>query len=139
MGAKHALKKLKKNVSKAPSKSLKQLQALPLARAEEEQQNNPRSSYWKSEFKQISQQTLVNVASELAAPFNPVLSWFDGGETASVIRPSAKSADIKKDANMRPSVKSIVHLPFKSPPCKRCPALSHGVCKCAAKKLKMSA
>lgn len=31
---------------------------------------------------------------------------------------------------------SDLQIPLKSPPCKRCPALDKGICKCAKKRLK---
>lgn len=139
MGVKHPLKKLKKEVVKVQSKSLQQLKELSAHRVNTDQHANHHISHWQSEFKQVSQQTLVNVASELVVPLNPVLSWFNEGISTEFVGSRNKGVGIKKDVNVRPNVKSIVHLPLKSPPCKRCPALSNGVCKCAAKKLKISA
>lgn len=31
--------------------------------------------------------------------------------------------------------KNLIYLPLKSPPCKKCPALAKGKCKCAVKKI----
>lgn len=139
MGIKHPLKKLKKEVVKIQSKSLQQLKDLSAHRASTDQHTNHHISHWQSEFKQVSQQTLVNVAGELVVPLTPVLSWFNEGISTEFVSLRNKGGDTKKDVNARPNVKTIVHLPLKSPPCKRCPALSNGVCKCAAKKLKVSA
>ncbi|OLQ95058.1 hypothetical protein BIY21_07515 [Vibrio ponticus] len=144
MSAKKSLKKLKKKVvQQAQTRSLKQLKSLSLPEQSNKQVTQASNSAWRSEFKQVSQQALVNVASELAAPFNPVLSWFNDGNVITlppVGFASTTSVETnKKSADARPNMKSIVHLPMKSPPCKRCPALSNGVCKCAAKKLQKSA
>ncbi|WP_114764958.1 hypothetical protein [Vibrio rhodolitus] len=144
MSAKKSLKKLKKNVmKKAQTRSLKQLQNLSLPKQPTIHGTHASTSGWRNEFKQVSQQALVNVASELAAPLNPVLSWFHDGNVISLpsvgLATSPAVDGNKKDAQQRPTMKSIVHLPMKSPPCKRCPALSNGICKCAAKKLQMSA
>ena len=144
MGAKKSLKKLKKKVEKkVQSKSMQQLGALASSTQNSNRPQQNSSSQWQAEFKQVSQQALVNVASELAAPLNPLLSWFNDGNVIPMPQmgraTSSTNGEIKKSAELRPNIKSIVHLPLKSPPCKRCPALSNGVCKCAAKKLQMSA
>ncbi|WP_260260477.1 hypothetical protein [Vibrio intestinalis] len=145
MGAKKSLKKLKKKVGKVQSKSLKQLKDLAASSPSSTSKEQVSDSAWQAEFKQVSQQALVDVASELAAPLNPVLSWFNEGCSVSFqsigqsFTPTPQNTGTKKDALARPNVRSIVHLPMKSPPCKRCPALSNGVCKCAAKKLQKSA
>lgn len=145
MGAKKSLKKLKKKVEKVQSKSLKQLKGLAASTPSAVAKEQVSGSAWQAEFKQVSQQALVDVASELAAPLNPVLSWFNEGSSTSFqslgqsLTSTPQTSGAKKDALTRPNVRSIVHLPMKSPPCKRCPALSNGVCKCAAKKLQKSA
>ncbi|MCK6261762.1 hypothetical protein KP803_00580 [Vibrio sp. ZSDE26] len=32
----------------------------------------------------------------------------------------------------------VIFRPFKNPPCKRCPALTNGICKCAMKRLQVA-
>ncbi len=150
MNAKKALKKLKKKtVKKMASSSHKQLSAL---------KNNALSSPVTSkshtfssqselvnELKGVANQAVMSAAYELAAPLNPLLSWFNDAGGVVDFTTSAKKASTplpKQSANDAApafSVKSVGHLPLKSPPCKRCPALSNGICKCAAKKFRLSA
>ncbi len=136
-----ALKKLAKKVDKKQTKAKKQLSKLV----------NPKPSYSSQqsqlaqELKNLSQQTLTSITAELATPFNPVLSWFGKGlalsphslsftspaaHNGSVNMPPAGMAKIQK---LSPAA-SLARLPLKSPPCKRCPALAGGNCKCAMKK-----
>lgn len=142
MDAKKALKKLKKRNKKLQSFALTQLkQLVPESNSVQSQPHV--LPVWKDEIKTISQQTLVSVVSELATPLNPLLSWFNGGRdhshhvSSALNTPSllAKSSQIKQP---QLAVKSVLFIPLKSPPCKQCPALSNGMCKCAAKKFKSS-
>lgn len=136
MNAKKALKKLKKQAEKMQSASLAQLKQL----APDDHAVGSSKAAWRHEVKGVSEQTLACMVHELATPLNPLLSWFNEG--GNVVLPQSGVA-IKRQS-VTPStpsasslgVKTIMHLPLKSPPCKRCPALSNGICKCAAKQLK---
>lgn len=150
MNAKKALKKLKKKtVKKVASSSHKQLSAL---------KNNALGNLGTSlshttspqselvdELKGVVNQAAMSAAYELAAPLNPLLSWFgDAGGMVDFTSTMKKASmpmpkQSANDAAPAFSVKSVGHLPLKSPPCKRCPALSNGICKCAAKKFKLIA
>ncbi|GAB3514594.1 hypothetical protein [Photobacterium alginatilyticum] len=131
MNAKKALKKLKKKVEKVPNRSTEQLKQLGKAAASVAGVDED----VRREVIDISQQAMLSAVSELATPFNPVLSWFrEGGElqfSASSL-PSFRSV-IKLPSSLN-AKQALVRVPLKSPACKRCPALNNGVCKCAAKK-----
>ncbi|WP_441257544.1 hypothetical protein ACS18Q_06245 [Vibrio sp. Vf1514] len=150
MNSKKALKKLKKAVINGQlSGSKKQLRALekqPGAHRPSTQHatsgNQPRLT---EEVKTVANQALMQAANELIAPLNPLLSWFGGINVSGGVTsasPRSKVSAIKQSANDASpifAIKSVGHLPLKSPPCKRCPALSNGICKCAAKKFSLSA
>lgn len=150
MNSKKALKKLKKAVINSQlTGSKKQLRALekqPGAHRPSTQHatsgNQPRLT---EEVKTVANQALMQAANELIAPLNPLLSWFGGINVSGGVTstsPRSNVSAIKQSANDASSIfaiKSVGHLPLKSPPCKRCPALSNGICKCAAKKFSLSA
>lgn len=148
MNSKKALKKLKKAVINGQlTGSKKQLRALekqPGAHRPSTQHatsdNQPRLT---EEVKTVANQALMQAANELIAPLNPLLSWFGGiNVSGGVTSPRSNVSAIKQSANDASpifAIKSVGHLPLKSPPCKRCPALSNGICKCAAKKFSLSA
>jgi hypothetical protein len=132
MNTKKTLKKLKKKAKKTSSQSLKQLKNL--AKIE----NTPESSYrLRAELQNVSQQALVSALSELTTPLNPILSWFNEGNTSShrvnQFHSAGLSPPVFKDVASQKI--SLTTLPLKSPPCKRCPALTGGRCKCAMKKI----
>ncbi len=135
MSKKQTLKKLKKLKKKClaetSSSSVRMLQQMSSINIKE---RDSQESLWKNELRSISEQTLSSVASELVTPFEPVLSWFNGSE--GYTNAFAKPSSGKIENSQKMNVKSVIHLPLKSPPCKRCPALSNGICKCAAKKFK---
>jgi len=140
VSAKKALKKLKKKAEKAPSRSAKQLMRLGKSAASTITVDNS----VKREVKDISQQAVISAISELATPLNPVLSWFnEGGDHRSLSTSSiAATPSIRTMTKLPSSADSklaLVRFPLKSPPCKRCPALSNGICKCAAKKFNFRA
>lgn len=150
MNAKKALKKLKKKaVKKVASSSNKQLSALKNNALGSVVTSQSRTSSSQSELvnelKGVANQAAMSAAYELAAPLNPLLSWFNDAGGVVDFTTSTKKASTplpKQSANDAApafSVKSVGHLPLKSPPCKRCPALSNGICKCAAKKFRLSA
>ncbi|KFC97776.1 hypothetical protein [Leminorella grimontii] len=85
---------------------------------------------------EVSQQVVGAMLGEVAKPLKPLLEWFDYHEPS---WPSAKEKIPSARGAMRPMPKgaqspSILRLPLKSPPCKRCPARSGGICQCAAKR-----
>ncbi len=148
MNAKKALKKLKKKaVKKVTSSSHKQLSALKIRPLKDNSASRSSASQSAliSELKGVANQAAINAAYELAAPLNPLLSWFNdtGGVVDFTTTPKKMSTPVPKqsanDAAPEFTVKSVGHLPLKTPPCKRCPALSNGICKCAAKKFRLSA
>ena len=148
MSSKNALKKLKKKTVKVTSKSLKQLNALT-SNTSKVIQLEPRL---KQELNQLSEQVIGDMISEFIPPLNPIISWFNGdgqrrSYTPKDTSPSTNQLTAKvqnkapqsfrpKMANSQPI--SIVQIPLKSPPCKRCPALASGNCKCAAKKFNIN-
>ncbi len=92
----------------------------------------------KSELAQVAKHSGLEVLSEMKAPLNPILSWFDEVPAIALrSRPSASIAEANKSTgqNNCPTI-SLARLPLKSPPCKKCPALNDGLCKCALKRFK---
>ncbi|MCG9582352.1 hypothetical protein L1D13_19125 [Vibrio tubiashii] len=146
MKAKKTLKKLlKKSKKKSTTASLEKLHSLKKEHIPAAKSNNRNdTSLLASELKELAGQVALSAAQELAQPLNPVISWFnDGGGYIDLTTPANESVapNIQK-ANIIPTQsqpRSVVSLPLKSPPCKHCPALQNGICKCAAKKFKMSA
>ncbi|MCL1128700.1 hypothetical protein [Shewanella sairae] len=144
MGSKSALKKLMKKSQKVSSRSLKQLNSLA-ANNDKKQHISPNLA---AELNQLSYKVIGNVVQELTPPLSPILSWLNDGiavnQARGSIRPAIQPAT---DANL-PAVTSIkmmpkksvsiLQIPLKSPPCKRCPAKMGGNCKCAAKKLNIN-
>ncbi|OAN17842.1 hypothetical protein A3K86_02675 [Photobacterium jeanii] len=157
MNAKKALKNLKKQVVKKPTKAARQLMNIGLAKAQQVG-NDPQLA---QEMKGVSQQVVHDVVSELAVPLTPVLSWFQEGSSFSSsfdsYASSGESQGIGQIKSVRPVANqnlaggssgqgamgqqgaALARLPLKSPPCKRCPAMSNGLCKCAMKKFNLSA
>ncbi|WP_153914854.1 hypothetical protein [Shewanella sp. TC10] len=146
MSSKSALKKLKKKSKKLTSKSLKQLNALT-ANSSKVAQLNPQL---KQELSHLSGQVIGDVVSELVHPLNPVLSWFNEGSQQRRVMPTNRTkAPINPDISVTTAQpasvnavqiqpRSIAQIPLKTPPCKRCPALAGGNCKCAMKKFNIS-
>jgi hypothetical protein len=135
VGAKKALKKLKKQHQKTQSNALKQLKMILVRHTESE----PIDSVFKQDFKAVTEVTVIKVISELSVPFNPIFSWFNKGDTMlsiehntpSVINMPSSPMTLTKKSKVS---KSVMLLPLKSPACKRCPALKNGFCKCAIKR-----
>lgn len=144
MNAKKALKKLKKKTEKKlKGTAIKKLASIKINTKISQPQIFKKNTL-SSELKNVTNQAMISAVSELAAPLNPILSWLNGGDFIDLTRgeKTENKLDLNthtNDSSTPPQIKSIVHLPMKSPPCKRCPALSGGICKCAAKKFKMSA
>ncbi|WED24675.1 hypothetical protein L3Q72_17520 [Vibrio sp. JC009] len=138
-----ALKKLKKKTDKKKSKAKTELKSLikekPQSRSADS--GNQRNRF-RGELKQLSNQVMLDVASELAAPLNPLLSWFGESHQSIVVRSFGGNGRGGHGNNRSfPSIptktnsqKSLASVPMKSPPCKKCPALSGNLCKCAIKK-----
>lgn len=149
MDAKKALKKLKKQAKKHTknNEAITKLKKLKKKHNSKQTQHNHALGEFKKELSEAANQAMINAAYELATPLKPVLSWFNDDNQIIDIK------EITSNENNQPTsrksnsavtkpttgVKSIIHLPLKSPPCKRCPALQSGICKCAAKRFKMSA
>ncbi|WP_163370099.1 hypothetical protein [Endozoicomonas acroporae] len=134
MGSSSALKKLKKlgkKSAKLQTRSWMQLQALAgrqsVGVAEKVQVFSP-------EVKSIVQDAVVSAARELAAPCNPLISWFQEGNDAPFASVGVSSDSLQSAVEKSRREQSILHIPLKSPPCKQCPAKANGICKCAAKK-----
>ncbi|MGF1834253.1 hypothetical protein [Photobacterium sanguinicancri] len=135
--AKKALKKLKKKTLIQPSRSAKKLMSLGKTLSVRSRLNIDESV--KREMKDISHQALVDAVSELATPLNPLLSWFNEGSSVPMTLAFAggSSTTVKRvmpiPEQSNPKI-SLARMPLKSPPCKRCPAMGAGLCKCAVKK-----
>ncbi|BDY03794.1 hypothetical protein F0521_08350 [Ferrimonas sp. YFM] len=82
------------------------------------------------ELRAITLQAGQSAVRELMAPLNPLLSWFNEGG----IEFSSSEASTPQIQSIRQPARPLTMLPLKSPPCKRCPALMGGQCKCAVKK-----
>ena len=144
VGSKNALKKLIKKSKKVTNSSLRHLNSLA-ANGDNSQQV---SSSLASELNQLSYKVIGNVVQELTPPLSPILSWFSEERSANQANTSSKSAGpattldnatVVKSIKIMPKKSvSILQIPLKSPPCKRCPAKMGGNCKCAAKKLNIS-
>lgn len=135
MGSKNALKKLKKlkkTTVKVQSASLAQLQKLS---GQHSSGTSKQSSSFVSEIQQVSREAMVSAAKELTAPLNPVMSWFQG-ESGVSFTSTASVTGIQSMTEVQNAGKSILHLPLKSPPCRKCPAKENGICRCAAKNFK---
>lgn len=144
MGSVKALKKLKKKTKKLKSKTQNQLQSLKKTSPNKPQQRQYKNQL-SSDLKTLSGQVARDIASELTAPLNPVLSWFGssshnfGHSSGPVIRsisPSTNQGQQKGNDSVR---LVLAATPMKSPPCKKCPALSGNLCKCAMKKFDLRA
>lgn len=136
-----ALKKLHKKASKQGSKNkagdralqnLVRPAVLPGSHSRSTQ-SEPSDSIWS----ELSQQVMGSMLVEVSKPLKPLLDWFDhGGYNVPTPRQPVRNGST---GNMRIQPNSIappaiLRLPFKSPPCKRCPAKSGGICQCAAKR-----
>lgn len=146
MKAKKALKKLyKKANKKAPSASaqlLKQLKKKDDSSLGSVAHSSPANSSSK-ELQELAEQVAISAVSELAKPLSPVISWLNDApfDISTSQRSAANTSSLSpaKPNQTLSNVSSIGRLPLKSPPCKRCPALQNGLCKCAAKKFQLSA
>ena len=137
MSAKKALKKLKKQSHKLERKSLKQLHKLSRITTQVAANN----SEWHHEIKDLSQDVIASMMSELKTPLEPIISWFKDGSgnveyDKEVIARGQILTLVKRQ--QRTATRSVLNIPLKSPACKKCPARANGICKCAAKKFKNS-
>lgn len=90
------------------------------------------------DLKKLSGEVLSSVLSEIAAPANPLLSWFgtdsySWGTSTLAVQPA--SANFRSTAPAPTT--ALAAIPLKSPACKKCPALNSGLCKCAMKKFSL--
>lgn len=137
MSAKKALKKLKKQSHKLEKKSLKQLHKLSRITTQVAANN----SEWHHEIKDLSQDVIASMMSELKTPLEPVISWFKkDSDNVEYNEDVIASGQILTQAKhqQRTATRSVLNIPLKSPACKKCPARANGICKCAAKKFKNS-
>lgn len=103
-----------------------------------------------SELAQLALQTGLQALQEIKKPLTPILSWFDEAEVINITRQHQSESPMRTAAshttkspdtaqripiNTASNTNTLARLPLKSPPCKRCPALSGGLCKCALKRL----
>ncbi|WP_299020385.1 hypothetical protein [uncultured Photobacterium sp.] len=131
-----ALLKVPKKVRKKSTKALKALQqqAQPIHTS---QAATFRST--NNELAAIARQAGNDALEELAAPLQPVLSWFHTGGSEQTSRSLLSATGFSPAGSLtqtgKKTASSLLRLPLKSPPCKRCPALTGNICKCAAKRL----
>lgn len=148
MKTKKALKKLYKKAStKSPSASVLQLKKLKNRNAPSATTDRKFSidQNTKNELQDLAEQVAISAVSELAKPLNPIISWLNDApstrHTLSEPKRAANSSGLTPPQSRQTlnNVTSIGRMPLKSPPCKRCPALQNGLCKCAAKKFQLTA
>lgn len=146
--AKKALKKLRKK-AKAMSPSRELLSSLenvnPNSDSGLKRTNQVNNSAIKQELKELAGQAAVSAASELIQPLNPIISWFNDAPKFDIPTHQSNGSDPSHQfsnviaLSSNNSSSAIGRLPLKSPPCKKCPALQSGLCKCAQKKFKLTA
>jgi len=129
-----ALKKLNKRAKK---KGLKN----PLAAL-----NKPlyeSSTAVQTELMELAKQTGLEALAEMKVPLNPILSWFDETQVITLRSKTPKTDKTTKRKTLAQPISvvqntpaSLARMPLKSPPCKKCPALGNGLCKCALKRFK---
>lgn len=145
-----ALKKLRKKAVKHESKIKAGDRALRQLSRPTIQPSTPHSALHSntaqsadSVWSEISQRVVGSVLSEAAKPLKPLLDWFEHsgsialniqGKSSSPERRAAPTLNSVRMSRSTAPVPAILRLPFKSPPCKRCPARSGGICQCAAKR-----
>ncbi|GAD80236.1 hypothetical protein [Vibrio ezurae] len=142
MNAKKALKKLKKKSEKKIKKQgVEQLKKLKVNATNS--RRNDSSSALKKDINDSVNRAITGVVHELATPLLPVLSWFNDHQHKIEVVESPLREQLENSTSSSKPIpspqKSILHVALKSPPCKRCPALQNGICKCAAKRFKLSA
>jgi len=102
-----------------------------------------------SELMDIAKQSGLEILSEVKrevlneakGTFNPILSWFDEAQVINVVSNTKQAHGAIQSKTQAPNNKvsssqQLASLPLKSPPCKKCPALRNGLCKCALKRFK---
>ena len=148
MNAKSALKKLAKSSKRRPTSAQRHLKRLRSSPIKLESQNTKLRGI-PQELKAVSGDVLSAAAAELSAPLNPVLSWFNEApvpltpqfqprESSSSSAKRAKRVSRNPKSALQPRTPShLAMVPFKSPPCKKCPAKQGAMCHCAMKKYGM--
>ncbi|OBT15544.1 hypothetical protein A9264_12820 [Vibrio sp. UCD-FRSSP16_10] len=164
MDASKALKKLKKkSVKKIKNKKVDKLKNLRLETGNADKTNHHSNDKLKGEIQSVVNQVMIDAAVELATPLKPILSWFNDhqgyqSDFVEILGSDESISQKVKEAPVTPVAKKRVEKPvvqpqkisiqpananlyvaFKSPACKRCPALKNGICKCAAKRYQLSA
>ena len=136
-----ALKKLKKKAFTKQNHSMRQLKKLSdqnLTKITDNQHKNQ----WEIDLKNLSGQVAMDMASELLVPANPILSWFGTNSYALKLNNAPTIRSISYSAPSSTNQSSNRHVlattPMKTPPCKKCPALNSGLCKCAVKKFNIT-
>ncbi|MEZ8823098.1 hypothetical protein AB6E04_01980 [Vibrio amylolyticus] len=156
MGSKNKEEKLKQKAAKKKRKSLKKLKKLAKKIAKKSdttiiQLEIPSSK--SNEFKQAANQAILNAISELSESIDPKLSWVDGNKTEKekalfsetrrrkekLWKDHGSISTAKSTPSTLPATLPAIDVPYKSPACKRCPALANGLCKCAMKRIPKSA
>jgi len=89
---------------------------------------------------EILSEVKKEVLNEARGTFNPILSWFDEAQVINVVSNTKQIHSAIQSKTQAPnkasSSQQLASLPLKSPPCKKCPALRNGLCKCALKRFK---
>ena len=140
MGSSSALKKLNKLrkktlgkvLAKGQSKALAELRKLEVSSRSSDVRNTPPLS---REVKSIAHEALFSAARELVLPCKPLMSWFQEGHDWRLAMDDVSMAHDSSSAKSALPEMSVLHLPLKSPACRKCPAKAGGMCRCAAKKL----
>ncbi|MGF1720683.1 hypothetical protein L4D20_11660 [Vibrio kyushuensis] len=157
MGDRNKDKKLKEDdIAKAKRKSLKKLKKLARKSDKTIVQLELPSSM-PTELREAANQAILNAINEITDSFTPTISWVDGNdeprcedelkETHAYSESKRRkeklwrSHGLVKASNtiQSSSIIPTADVPLKSPPCKSCPALQLGLCKCAMKRLQKSA
>lgn len=128
-------KKTLKQGKKSGDRALRALShnTFPPATSVKSRQTSTTDAVWQD----VSQQVVGAMLGEVARPLKPLLEWFDYGQTSWTSAQGSKLPTTRAVMRATPKVASspsILRLPLKSPPCKRCPARSGGICQCAAKR-----
>lgn len=135
MSSAKALERLKKKTSKIYIQKNQQLASL--------QRKTISSKHpIKKELRKVSSDTLSSVTSELSAPLAPIISWFQDTNETTLFASNQSYQSPQKNkrgihpAKLQPKANKIIMAssPLKSPPCKKCPAKTGNMCRCAMKK-----
>ncbi|AGH80514.1 hypothetical protein PCNPT3_02860 [Psychromonas sp. CNPT3] len=101
----------------------------------------------QSELLHIVKQGGSEFIAEIKIPLLPIISWFNDtnntldSNTFQEKKQKTKNKNkdpkkTKKENEKRLNIVTFSSKAFKNPPCKKCPALNKGLCKCALKYFK---